>query len=151
MQLPTDEEIVMISGQPPIRAKKLRYFEDGNFSGRVCSPPGLKAGGPYADRPPHRLDDWSGQVRGTHAELSKPWSDLVTGEDEEDGGLKRHPALAEEAPVIPEPDQSPDAGLLDDEFDPNEGKRLEQLNRTTAAARRAHAMDQSDDDLLPSF
>ena len=151
MQLPVDEEIVMISGQPPIRAKKLRYFEDGNFSGRVCSPPGLKAGGPYADRPPHRPDDWSGQVRGTHAELSKPWSDLVTGDDEDDGGLKRHPALPEEASVTPEPDQSPDAGLLDDEFDPNEAKRLEQLNRTNTAVRRAHAMDQSDDDLLPSF
>jgi len=151
MQLPAEDEIVMISGQPPIKAKKLRYFEDGNFSGRVCSPPGLKAGGPYADRPPHRPDDWSGHVRGTHAELSKPWSDLVTGDDEDDGGLKRHPALAEEATAIPEPAQSPDAGLLDDEFDPNEAKRLEQLNRTNTAVRRAHAMDQSDDDLLPSF
>ena len=138
MQLPADEEIVMISGQPPIRAKKLRYFEDGNFSGRVCSPPGLKAGGPYADRPPHRPDDWSGQVRGTHAELVKTVVGLVTGDDEDDGGLKRHPALPEEAPVTPEPEQSPDAGLLDDEFDPNEAKRLEQLNRNAIAVRRAH-------------
>jgi type IV secretion system protein VirD4 len=151
MQLPADEEIVMISGQAPIRAKKLRYFEDGNFSGRVCPPPGLKAGGPYADRPPHRPDDWSGQVRGTHADLAKPWSELVSGDDEDDGGLKRHPGLPEEAPISPEPDQAPDAGLLDDEFDPNDAKRMEQLDRNTAAVRRAHAMDQSDDDLLPSF
>ena len=35
MQLPADEEIVMISGQAPIRARKLRYFEDRNFTGRV--------------------------------------------------------------------------------------------------------------------
>ncbi|MDZ5696727.1 conjugal transfer protein TraG [Chelativorans sp. M5D2P16] len=151
MQLPADEEIVMISGQPPIRAKKLRYFEDGNFSGRVCPPPGLKAGGPYADRPPHRPDDWLGQVRGTHAGLAKPWSELVTGDDEDDGGLKRHPGLPDEAPTIPEPDQAPDAGLLDDEFDPNDARRMEQLDRNSAAVRRAHAMDQSDDDLLPNF
>lgn len=151
MQLPADEEIVMISGQPPIRAKKLRYFEDGNFSGRVFPPPGLKADGSYADRPPHRPDDWSGQVRNTHAGLAKPWSELVTGDDEDDGGLKRHPGLPEETPIAPEPDQSPDAGLLDDEFDPNDAKRLEQLDRGTAAVRRAHAIDQSDDDLLPSF
>ncbi|WP_417462955.1 conjugal transfer protein TraG [Kordiimonas sp.] len=151
MQLPTDEEIVMISGQPPIRAKKLRYFEDDNFSGRVSSPPGLKAGGPYTDRPPHRRDDWSGQVRGTHADLNRSWSDLVTGEIEDEGGLQRHPALPEADNLQPDPEHSPDAGLLDDEFDLNEARRLEQLNRTNAAVRRAHAMDQSDDDLLPSF
>jgi len=151
MQLPADEEIVMISGQPPIRAKKLRYFEDDNFSGRVSSPPGLKAGGPYTDRPPHRPDDWSWQVRGTHADLNRSWSDLVTGEIEDEGGLQRHPALPEAESPQPATDPSPDAGLLDDEFDPNEAKRLEQLNRTNATVRRAHAMDQSDDDLLPSF
>jgi type IV secretion system protein VirD4 len=151
MQLPADEEIVMISGQPPIRAQKLRYFEDGNFSGRVSSPPVLKVGGPYTDRPPLRSDDWSGQVRSTHTDLVKPWSELVTGDDEDDGGLQRHPAMPEETPAAPEPDRSPDAGLLDDEFDPNEAKRLEQLDRNSATVRRAHAIDQSDDDLLPSF
>ena len=29
MQLPQNEEIVLISGAPPIRACKARYFEDG--------------------------------------------------------------------------------------------------------------------------
>ena len=28
MQLPPDDEIVMVAGVPPIRAKKARYFED---------------------------------------------------------------------------------------------------------------------------
>ena len=61
MQLPADEEIVMVSGQPPIRARKLRYFEDANFTGRVCPPPGLarsgSGDGSYVDRPPSRTDD----------------------------------------------------------------------------------------------
>ncbi len=32
MQLPPDEEIVMVSGHAPIRAAKLRYYEDRNFT-----------------------------------------------------------------------------------------------------------------------
>jgi type IV secretory pathway TraG/TraD family ATPase VirD4 len=33
MQLPPDDEIVMVAGVPPIRAKKARYFEDPRFRG----------------------------------------------------------------------------------------------------------------------
>jgi type IV secretion system protein VirD4 len=151
MQLPAAEEIVMVSGQPPIRAKKLRYFEDANFTGRVCPPPGLKADGPYADRPPSCADDWSAQVRAQHADLVKPWSELVSGGDEDDGGLKRHPALPEEAPARAAPERAPDAGLVDDEFDPNDARRMDQLARNAATVRRAHTLDQADDDLIPSF
>ncbi|MEQ8387618.1 MAG: conjugal transfer protein TraG [Nitratireductor sp.] len=155
MQLPADEEIVMVSGQPPIRAKKLRYFEDANFTGRVCPPPALAADGPFADRPPSRADDWRDQVRGSHVDLVKPWSELVSNGDEDEGenggGLKRHPALPEEAPAKLEPERAPDAGLLDDEFDPNDARRMDQLARNATVVRRAHAMDQADDDLIPSF
>ena len=151
MQLPADEEIVMVSGQPPIRAKKLRYFEDGNFTRRVCSPPDLATDGPFADRPSPRPNDWSGQIRNTHAQLVLPWSDLVTGADEDESGLKRHPALPEEAPTPAEIDRTPDAGLLDDEFDASDAKRMDQLARNAPVVRRAHAMDQADDDLIPSF
>ncbi len=156
MQLPSDEEIVMVSGQPPIRAEKLRYFEDGNFTRRVCSPPDLAVDGSFADRPSPRPNDWSGQVRQTHAQLVLPWSDLVTGTNEDESGLKRHPALPEEAPTPIESEHTPDAGLLDDEFDAADAKRMDQLARNTAAVRRAHAIntgvgDQADDDLIPSF
>ncbi len=156
MQLPSDEEIVMISGQPPIKAKKLRYFEDSNFSGRVSSPPGLNVGGPFGDRPRQRTDDWGDQVRSTSSALVRPWSEIISSADEDEGGLKRHPALSEETTINPEPDQAPDAGLLDDEFDPNESKRMERLARTTNNVNRAHAMNtgiggQVDDDLLPKF
>ena len=151
MQLPAVEEIVMISGQAPIRAKKLRYFQDANFTGRVCPPPGLSADGLYGDHPPSRPDDWGSRVRVPHTDLNKPWSELVSGGEDDEGGLKRHPALPEEAPTKPEPEQAPDAGLLDDEFEPTDAKRMEQLARNTSMVQRAHAIDQADDDLLPSF
>ena len=59
MQLPATDEIVMVAGNPPIRAKKLRYYEDPDFVSRVLPAPVLVAGA-YADRPPSRRDDWSG-------------------------------------------------------------------------------------------
>ena len=41
MQLPPDEELLLVSGFPTIRAKKLKYYLDKNFTGRVLSPPKL--------------------------------------------------------------------------------------------------------------
>ncbi len=151
MQLPAGEEIVMISGHPPIRAQKLRYFEDENLSGRVLPPPGLMAGGSFADGPPLRPDDWSGRFSNPHSGLTKLPLEEATGTDDDDGGLKRHPELSEQSPTPTEPELAPDAGLLDDDFDPADANRLDGQNRNAAAIRRAHAMDQSDDDLMPSF
>lgn len=52
MQLPPADEIVMVAGIPPIRAKKARYFTDKRFVERVLSPPTtLKL-------PPQRRDEW---------------------------------------------------------------------------------------------
>lgn len=58
MQLPPDEQIVMVSGVSPMRAKKLRYYEDPELSRRVLPAPALSMAG-YADLPPPRTDDWS--------------------------------------------------------------------------------------------
>ena len=38
MQLPPMDEIVMVAGTPPIRAKKVRYYEDRRFTERVLPP-----------------------------------------------------------------------------------------------------------------
>ena len=53
MQLPPTDEIVMIAGTPPIRAKKARYYDDERFKERLLPPPVLttpKQG---------RSDDWT--------------------------------------------------------------------------------------------
>ena len=50
MQLPSADELVLVSGLPPIRAKKLRYYEDRNFTRRVLPAPHLSEG-VYEDRP----------------------------------------------------------------------------------------------------
>lgn len=53
MQLPPTDEIVMVAGIPPIRAKKARYYEDARFRERLLAPPDLKR--PDRTRP----DDWT--------------------------------------------------------------------------------------------
>ncbi len=39
MQLPADDEIVLIAGAPPIRARKARYFQDRRLAARILPPP----------------------------------------------------------------------------------------------------------------
>ena len=38
MQLSPADEVLMVSGTPPILAKKLRYFKDRNFTVRIPAP-----------------------------------------------------------------------------------------------------------------
>jgi len=82
MQLPPSDEIILIAGQPPIRARKLRYFQDRAFRDRVIPPPQLAIGA-YADRPQSRPDDWAGHIRGADARLS---TDDETKERQAPGG-----------------------------------------------------------------
>jgi type IV secretion system protein VirD4 len=114
MQLPPDEAVVMVSGHPPIRAKKLRYFRDANFRPRVLAPPVL-ASGHYADVPARRPDDWSGlpmpAMPAAHASMA------MSGEaGADDGGLRRRHELVDEVVYVPAPDRAiDDLTLLDDD------------------------------------
>jgi type IV secretion system protein VirD4 len=67
---------VLVSGAPPIRARKLQYYADRNFLERRLGAPVL-AEVRYADAPPARGDDWTGRTRTTDARLEKAWFDLV--------------------------------------------------------------------------
>ncbi len=53
MQLPPADEIVMVAGIPPIRAKKAKYFTDRRFIERVLPPP------TKVKLPPQRRDEWT--------------------------------------------------------------------------------------------
>jgi type IV secretion system protein VirD4 len=53
MQLPPSDAIVMVSGMAPIRAKKVRYYEDKRFRERILAPPARSSS------LPGHTDDWS--------------------------------------------------------------------------------------------
>ncbi|MEQ3650970.1 IncP-type conjugal transfer protein TraG [Hyphomonas sp.] len=44
MQMPADDALIFLASHPPIRAKKLRYYEDRNFTERVGALPIAAAG-----------------------------------------------------------------------------------------------------------
>ena len=131
MQLPPDESVVMVSGHPPIKARKLRYYLDRNFTRRLLKAPVL-AEHIYADRPAVRSDDWSHLVP---AAIDQPSSAFGMGGLADEGGHQRKPELDIESVSARESDVG-DLMVLDDEDDtplrPQDVAR--QLTRTARLA-----------------
>ena len=136
MQLPATDEIVMVAGAPPVRARKLRYFEDANFTARVLPAASIVRPSVAGSH------DWVGRV------LCPPLATFRTrNEDPEgDGGLGLKPELGElpvrlpddlAAEIAPDPDEEEDIA-------PEQDGHLRNV-------RRAVAMDQGNKDFLPDF
>jgi len=142
MQLPPGEELVLVSGLAPVRARKIRYFRDRNFKSRVSAAPILSAGA-YADRPLARGQDWAGMS----CPAVTPAPPTQAGPSPADeGGLQqgRQPAVARRRRTWPAPEQLDLLGLGDDEGAP----------APIAPMTAAHAANQGSargDELLPSF
>ncbi len=153
MQLPPADQLILVSGLPPIRANKLKYFEDQNFVERVLPSPAL-IDGPYADRPAPRSDDWSGQVRGADDRLLLSEDNLPRSVLLDEGGLQqqRHPGLAEEeATAAKEPEQQDFFGLTEDDSDAVADKKVID---TISTAVRVYGVNESvepHEDILPGF
>ncbi|PZU44389.1 MAG: conjugal transfer protein TraG [Sphingomonas sp.] len=122
MSLPADDEIVMVAGVHPIRAKKARYFQDQRFAERIMTAPVPAAGTPQAD-------DWTGMVAAADpAEVEKI---VRAQEDEANAGLRREPELPDHVAIVKETMDAPPAqefSVVED--DPEEAARQ------AAAARR---------------
>jgi len=140
MQLAPTDELVLVSGMAPIRARKLRYYEEASFAKRVLPPPALGEGD-YADRPVPRLDDWRDRRAAGDARLDRD-SD---GDDEggADGGLEqaRHPVHELPAHAAPETLCPDPLGLGDDEPDAAGDKRAMDQARALGVARTAYGLD----------
>ena len=151
MQLPQNEAIVLVSGLAPVRAKKLRHYEDENFVKRLVPPPPLESG-LYADRPLPRAHDWQDQPRQVDLRLATlPFRDLMQGTEEE-GGLKQQLPLFDE-PAHGAGETSPgEERLFEDDSDAaSDRNQMQRAANGPATVRRAHAVTRDDDDLLPAF
>jgi len=94
MQLPPSDEIVMVAGTPPIRAKKARYYEDIRFKERLLPPPALAT--PKQGRP----DDWTSLPLPRPPQLAeaKP-VDATQDEDPTESERRHQPELNRVQPV----------------------------------------------------
>jgi type IV secretion system protein VirD4 len=84
MQLPPVDEIVMVAGTPPIRAKKARYYEDARFKERLLSPPSLAV--PALGRP----DDWTTLPRPSRPEMLEAGSRPDAADEDPTESERRH-------------------------------------------------------------
>ena len=145
MQLPPDDELVLVSGCSPIRAKKARYFEDERFRDRIVPPVKLHA----ASVPPDmRNDDWSG-LRKPIVNIAKPESTVQsetaeTIDDQANSGIRREPELLQHEEVISEPGPAKaEFEFADDETD-DEVQRATALRKQAVDLARQASMDPDD-------
>jgi type IV secretion system protein VirD4 len=143
MQLPATDELVMVSGCPPIRARKARYYEDRRLTERLLP-------APRPERPKvtsTAADDWSSapvpQSRGGNKGASGlPAMHPV--DDPANGGIRREPELAEHEDIAPEPPTpSPEFAFGEDETD-EDAVRARALRAAARGLARQAALDPGD-------
>jgi type IV secretion system protein VirD4 len=138
MQLAPTDEIVMVAGTPPVRAKKARYFEDPRFQARILAPPAL------AKTDDTQSNDWTGRPVPPRALPDAAPTSSVDDEDSTGSEKRRQPELNRVAPIEKKPP-------IDNEFeiDPNDDEqddaaRLSRMNRLVQGIARQVSLDPND-------
>ena len=137
MQLPSDDEIILVSGAAPIRAQKVRYFRDAQLTARIRNPPSVEASAPVS---PVETDDWS------NLEPIVPPQEAATKKpaDDADGGIRREPEIPEHEDVAPElPFPREEFAALEDEPD-DEAQRARAMQTRFRNVARQAALDPDD-------
>jgi type IV secretion system protein VirD4 len=140
MQLPPDDELVLISGSHPVRAKKARYYEDRQLQVRILPPP-----------KPRRSETGEEGAALAPTAPSHDWIDAIAvapaseNEDPANSGIRREPELPEHEDVVAPPrDPAREFELAEDEPD-DEAQRLREVQRQMRGIARQASLDPADD------
>jgi len=139
MQLPPTEEIVMVSGLHPIRAKKARYYEDARLQERIAPPPALtqpKEG---------RSDDWS--ARPLPPRPPTPVArdgEEADDEDPKNADRRKQPELSQETIEKREPIENEFALDPADELE-EDAPRIGRMNDLMQGLAQQASLDPGDD------
>jgi type IV secretion system protein VirD4 len=141
MQLPHDDELVLVSGCHPIRAKKARYYEDPQLQARILPPPRLPGPGtpPTGTDPagPPRGGGWGGPI-------AEPVPPSGT-DDPANAGIRREPDLPVHEDIAPAPTKPVhEFEPVEDEPD-DEAQRLRAMQRNAQGIARQVTLDPADD------
>jgi type IV secretion system protein VirD4 len=137
MQLSPNEAIVMVSGVHPVRASRVRYYEDAQLKRRVLKP---SRASPVTLAT--QADDWSGraQIPPSVELLAK----LKRKSRDPNGGIRREPELPQHEDVVVR------APLAENEFDaaPDDGDadavQARALSRSMRGIARSVTIDPDD-------
>jgi len=132
---------VLVSGVPPIRARKARYFEDPRLTERVLPPPTSSShdrGGRAA------TDDWSQLPAASNSNIAEPVSLSGARQSTANSGIRREPELAEHENIAPEAlKPPPEFNFMEDERD-GDAIRARVLRMNVPGLARQAAMDPGD-------
>lgn len=138
MQLPPDDEIVMVAGTPPIRAKKARYFEDSRLNERILPPPD-----PANLVFTPRSDGWSAlkPVKPDEALIAAAEEARKKKEDKHNSSLRREPELPQHVEIVHEKKEPAPENefkiMLDDDQEDNARQRQAIRRQMGGIARQA--------------
>lgn len=140
MQLPPTDELLLVAGVAPVRAKKARYYEDARFMERVLPPPatGTKRSSVLPS------DDWSALEVEVPSGGLAPGGNTGADGDPANSGIRREPELPEHEDVAPpERPGMQEFDVLDDEPDVDAARARAIRQQARFVARQA-TMDPAD-------
>jgi type IV secretion system protein VirD4 len=140
MQLPPGDELVLVSGVPPIHAKKARYYEDPRLTERVLAPPAALE---QNATPP--LDDWSQlPVPAVSTGREACSSGKTHVDDPANGGIRREPELPQHEEIVQEPVKPTPEFAFGEEEPDDDAVRARALRQQVSSLARQGAMDPGD-------
>ncbi|MEH2478183.1 type IV secretion system protein VirD4 [Nitrobacteraceae bacterium AZCC 2146] len=140
MQLPPDDELVLVSGVPPIRAKKARYFEDPRLIERVLAPPAASERGGAPS-----VDDWSLlPLPAVSAGREVNSSAETQIDDPANSGIRREPELPQHEDVVPEQVKAEPEFVFGEDDTDDDAARARALRQQARGLARQAAMDPGD-------
>jgi type IV secretion system protein VirD4 len=143
MQLPPSDELVLVSGLPPIRARKARYYEDIRLAERVLPPP-LAISHHRKPAPP---DDWSGRspvlvILDPKGKSDRPRKNQIA--DRANTDKRRQPELSQHEEVVQtKAEVTPEFTFGEEESD-DDAVRAQGFSQHARSLARQAAMDPGD-------
>ncbi|MGO7542353.1 conjugal transfer protein TraG [Rhizobium ruizarguesonis] len=139
MQLPPSDEIIMVAGIAPIRAKKARYYEDRRLLERILTPPTLTK--PESGQ----ADDWSNLELPKPPVSTAPVRTEAPTEDDTTESERRHQPELSRTRTVERKD------VIENEFEnefcddaEDDTARLGRMNQTMRQVARQASLDPGD-------
>jgi len=132
MQLPVDDELVLVSGCPPIKAKKVRYYQDKRLQQRILPPPTVRPARQAENPEPMKQEaSWETEPKPT--------------DDPANGGPRREPELPTHEEIAPKPPTPVQEFELPGDEREDDTASLPDYDRLARIAARQAALDRGDD------